>query len=88
MGNPRWDIIGKLALGLCLASVVLGVVVGILAATSPRTWTMMDARNSLIAGEVGAAFLGALARKSHYGSSAMIIGGVLALGAYLFAPTR
>jgi hypothetical protein len=80
------DTIGIIALGLCLAGLVLGISVGVLAVMYPRAWTMRDAGNTLLAAELVAAFVGALARKSGYGASALVIGGVLALGAWVFTP--
>ncbi len=47
----------------------------------PRTWTMRDAESTLEAAEVFAAALGLLARGSRVGQAAVVIGGVLALGA-------
>jgi hypothetical protein len=80
------DTLGIIALGLCVAGLVLGIAVGVLAVLYPRTWTMRDAGNTLLAAELIAAFVGALARKSGYGASAMVIAGVLALGAFVFMP--
>jgi hypothetical protein len=86
MRREQADIMGKLALGLCVAALALAIAVGILAAASPRSWTMRDAANTLMAGELMAAFIGALAaRRSGFGAAAMIIGGVLALGAWIAA---
>ena len=85
MANERMEVLGKIALGLCLAGVVLGLGVGVLAIVYPKTWSMPDAANTLIAAELCAGFMGALSRKSASGSSALIIGGVLALGAWVFS---
>jgi hypothetical protein len=86
MASERWDALGKVALALCLVGMVVGIGIGVLAVAYPRTWTMRDAGNTLIAAEVFAAFVGVLARKSAYGSSAIVIGGILALGAWVFTP--
>ncbi len=72
---------GVIALTLCLAGVVLAAVVGGLAIARPRTWTMHDAESTLEAAEVFAAAMGLIARRSGFGQAAVVIGGVLALGA-------
>ncbi len=66
---------------LCLAGVVLAQVVGVMAIVEPLSWTMRDAGNTLLAGEMVAVGVGLLARRSGLGQAAIVIGGVLVVGA-------
>jgi hypothetical protein len=79
--QERGRAFGPVALVLCLAGVVLAVVVGVLALLEPRDWTMRDAGNTLLASEVVAAGVGLLAWRSGFGQAAVVIAGVLAVGA-------
>jgi hypothetical protein len=82
MRTEQHNALAKIALALCLVGVALAIVVGVLALTT-RTWTTLDANNVLMGTEAAAFFLGALAYRSGTGISAMIISGVLILGAFL-----
>lgn len=79
--RQRDHLLGRIALGLSLAAVVVALVVGVLAATDPRTWTWRDCANTLAAGEACALGMGLLARRSGVGQAAAVIAGVLLLGA-------
>jgi len=83
MADERFDTLGKIALTLCLLGLVCAIVVGVAALTQPRSWTSRDAKNTLLGIELLALFMGTLSRRSPYGLAAMVIGGVLALGAWI-----
>ncbi len=82
--RQRHLILAKLALSASLGGVVLFIIVAGVALSTPHLWTLRDAANVLMAAEVGAFFLGALAYRTGIGMAAMVISGVLALGCYLF----
>jgi len=83
LAEERFDLLGRIALSLCLIGVLAAVVVRILALVEPRTWSTHDAGNTLIGTELVAVFIGLLAHRRPLGRASVVIGVVLAVGAWV-----
>jgi len=83
LAEERFDLLGRIALSLCLIGVLAAVVVRILALLEPRTWSTHDVGNTLLGTELLAVFIGLLAHRRPLGRASVVIGVVLALGAWV-----
>jgi len=83
LAEERFDLLGRIALSLCLIGVLAALVVRILVLVEPRTWSTHDAGNTLLGTELVAVFIGLLAHRRSLGRASVVIGVVLAVGAWV-----